>query len=181
MKKLYTRFCEVELALAMIALCFSTFLIFASAVARTIGTPINWALEISLFIFAWCIFLSADVALRSDRMMNMDIFINLMPQKARDGCMLASYCIIFVFLIILLVFGLDLAYKTRLRPVPGIPGLSYSWITLSLPLGSLFMMVTCGLKIRDFARRFAAPASPGGTSQDEPAPQAAAETLPREG
>ncbi|MDR1659455.1 MAG: TRAP transporter small permease subunit [Desulfovibrio sp.] len=182
MKKLYAYFCKIELSIAMFALCVSTLLIFFSAVARSVGNPVNAALEISLFIFAWCIFLSADVALRDDRMMSMDIFINLMPKKIQTYCMIVSYCIIFVFLCVLIGFGFYLSWKTRIRSFPGIQGLSYTWITLSLPVASSFMMVTCVLKIREFIRRLGFPEPRDGEPGEKAASaMQASESLNRAG
>ena len=171
MKKIYSRFCEIELLIAMIALCVSTVLIFCSSIFRSIGMPINWSLEIALFIFAWCVFLSADVGLRSGRMINMDIFINIMPRKIQICCMILSYSIIIVFLCAMVGFGFYLSYETRIRSFLGIPNFSYTWITLSLPVSSLFMLVTSSLKVCGFVQELKAQFSDssGGSTGKEPA------------
>lgn len=152
MKKIYQRFCRVELTLAMLFLITSTFLIFLAAVMRTLGRPMNWSLEISMFIFAWCVFLSADVALREDRMVNLDLVVKRLPAKARLTLEIICYAIILVFLGVLVYYGFFLTWKTRVRTFHGID-FSYAWVTVSLPVASIFMGITSCLKIRNLYRR----------------------------
>lgn len=136
----------------MIALLATTFLIFAAALMRYFGRPINWSLEISMFIFAWCVFLSADVALRENRMVNLDLFTNMLPKRAQLYMSMLCYLIIIVFLCATVYYGLDLAWRTRVRMFHGI-NFSYAWVALSLPAAAIFMIVTACLKIYGLAGR----------------------------
>lgn len=138
----------------MIFLVTSTFLIFMAAVMRTMGRPMNWSLEISMFIFAWCVFLSADVALREDRMVNLDLVVKRLPAKTQLSLQLLCYVIILVFLAVLVYYGFFLTWRTRVRTFHGID-FSYAWITVSLPVASVFMGMTACLKIRNIYRRIA--------------------------
>ena len=68
-----------EAVIAAFCLITSTVLIFIAAVMRSISQPINWSLDISLFLFAWATFLSADVAYREDKLVNLDFLISALP------------------------------------------------------------------------------------------------------
>ena len=46
-----------------------------------------------------------------------------------------------------------MAYLTRFRSFQGIPGFSYTWVTLSVALGSLLMLLTALGKLRELLRR----------------------------
>ncbi len=153
MKKFYARLCRVELALAMVTLCMSTLLIFVAAIMRSLSRPMNWSLEISLFLFAWCVFLSADVGLREDKLVNLDMVTTRLPIKIQHCLSILSYSLIFVFLVAMIWFGAILSYKTRVRTFQGIPNFSYTWITISLPVACVLMLVTTSIKIRGFYRR----------------------------
>ncbi|MDR1536152.1 MAG: TRAP transporter small permease [Planctomycetota bacterium] len=160
MRKLYDRFCGIERTLAMIALLATTFLIFATALLRYLGRPVNWSLEISMFIFAWCVFLAADVAFRENRMVNLDLFTNMLPARARLYLAMLCHLIILVFLCAAIYYGFDLAWRTRVRMFHGID-FSYAWVTLSLPVASIFMLTTTCLKMRALAGElFPAPGGP---------------------
>jgi TRAP-type C4-dicarboxylate transport system permease small subunit len=49
-------------------------------------------------------------------------------------------------------YGLWLSYTTRLRTFQGIPGFSYTWVTLSVPIGCALMLITATLKLKAFWR-----------------------------
>ena len=52
MKKAYEKFCRFEQALAIFLLSLITILVFAAALTRTFGFPINWAQDVALIAFA---------------------------------------------------------------------------------------------------------------------------------
>jgi len=139
---------KAELFIAAFCFAGTTFLIFIAAVTRTFGHPINWSIDISLFLFAWCTFLSADVALRYDKLVSVDLLVSKFPEKHKKSLSISIFVIILVFLGLLAVYGSRLAYTSRSRAFQGIPKFSYTWITLSLPIGSLLMIRTAIQKIR---------------------------------
>lgn len=149
MKKLYTYICRAEVFIA--ALCFgiSCFLIFFAAIARTLDHPINWSQDMSLFLFAWSVFLSADAALRADRLVNVDLLVNRFSVNTRKILAIASYVIIFIFLAAMVYYGIKLSIFSRRRVFQGIPGFSYTWVILSVPVGSFLQMITVILKLKD--------------------------------
>jgi TRAP-type C4-dicarboxylate transport system permease small subunit len=153
MEKIMKIISKVELAVAAVCLVTSTSMIFLAAILRRVGNPINWSIDISLFLFAWCIFLSADIALRDDRLVSFDLISEKLPKKFNRVLCTILYVIIFAFLVLLLVYGSILAYTTRIRTFQGIPGFSYTWITLSLPVGALLMIQTVIYKIIGFYRK----------------------------
>ncbi len=142
MKKLSVHLKKLETAVAAVCLVSSTLLIFLAAVARSISQPINWSLDISLFLFAWSTFLSADVAFRNDKLVSVDLLVEHLPERARAALKVGLYLLILVFLALLAGFGAKLAYTSRQRAFQGIPAFSYTWITLSLPFGAALLMQT---------------------------------------
>ena len=129
-----------ESVVAGVCLIASTSLIFLAAVVRSFSRPINWSLDISLFLFSWAVFFSADVAYRDNKLVNLDFFLSKAPDNIRRILSAVIYIIIFVFLLALVYYGFILAYKTRARAFQGIPNFSYSWITMSLPVGALLLL-----------------------------------------
>lgn len=145
----YERFCSVELYVGAILLVSTVFILTISAILRTLNFPINWGFDLALLMFTWSVYIGADTALRDDKMVNVDALQNLLDPKVRRILQLVIYLLIMVFLAAMVYLGFKLAYSSRNRSFQGIPGLSYSWATLSMPIPSLFMMVTTALKIRD--------------------------------
>jgi TRAP-type C4-dicarboxylate transport system permease small subunit len=148
MKRFYEWLCDVESFIARLTLWGMVGLIFSAGIARLMMVPINWAIDMSTCLFAWSCFLSADVAWREDKLMNVDILVRVFPERVKRFLKLFNYTVLIGFLIYLIVFGIWLSYTTRARTFQGIPGFSYTWVTLSVPVGATFLLMTTVLRIR---------------------------------
>ena len=124
MRKFYEYLCKTEVVLAATCFAISCLIIFMAALARTVDRPINWSQDLSLFLFAWSVFLSADVALRADRLVNVDLLLYRLSPPLRRAINLGNYVLILIFLMALVYFGIKLAYLSRVRVFQGIPGFS---------------------------------------------------------
>jgi TRAP-type C4-dicarboxylate transport system permease small subunit len=149
MKKLYEYICKGETFLIKVFMVFILGLVFIAASTRYMGYPINWSVDMAVCLFAWCTFLSGDVALRNNKLMNVDFLIRKLPEKNKNIVELINLFIILIFLAALIGYGAKLSYTTRFRAFQGIPGFSYTWVTLSVPVAALLMMITTILKIRE--------------------------------
>jgi TRAP-type C4-dicarboxylate transport system permease small subunit len=153
MKKLYEYICKGEVFVIKVFLVFIVGLVFIAASTRYLGYPINWSVDMAVCLFAWCTFLGGDVALRNNKLMNVDFFIRKLPGKNKNVIELISLLTILIFLAALIGYGIWLSYTTRFRTFQGIPGFSYTWVTLSVPVAAILMMITTILKIRDKLRK----------------------------
>ena len=152
MKKIYEFICKKEILIAQCALGILALLVFAAAVGRFLYYPLNWAMDAATFLFAWTVFLGADAAMRLDRLFCIEVITGKLSPKAQLYLKSINYAIIIAFLVGMIVYGLWLSYTTRLRSFQGIPGFSYTWVTLSVPFGCALMLITAILKIRTFLR-----------------------------
>jgi TRAP-type C4-dicarboxylate transport system permease small subunit len=139
---------EAEAVIAAAFLMTAVAVIFVQAVSRTFDVPIHWALDTALLVFAWGVFLGADVAFREDKLVRVDFVLIRMPSKLRKATELFLYALIGAFLISLVYFGVDLSISTQHRKFQGIPWLSYTWVTVSVPTSALLMLITLGIKVR---------------------------------
>ncbi|AFV77387.1 TRAP transporter small permease [Thermus oshimai] len=148
-----SRIQRLEEALAMVCLLASTLVVFAGGVARFLGHPLDWSIDLATFFFAWAVFLGADLALKEGRHVAVDTFLAFLPPKVRWGVRLLTWSLVALFLLLLAYYGFQMAYLTRFRSFQGIPGFSYTWVTLSVALGSLLMLLTALGKLRELLRR----------------------------
>ncbi len=149
MRKLYAFVCKVEMFLAKYTLFALSALVLAAAVARTIRHPMNWAMDAATFLFAWCVFLGGDIAMRENRLFCITLLLDRIPKKARPVVQIVNWLIIAGFLVFMIVYGIKLSFITHLRTFQGIPGLSYTWVTLSVPVGCALMLVSTVRRLRD--------------------------------
>ena len=155
MIKYYEKFSKAEVAVASICLITCVSVIFISALLRVIGHPINWATDLSLLLFTWSTFMGADIAFRAGKLVNVDILANMLPDCMRKWNKIVIYSVCLIFLCALVYLGLIQSVKTWHRSFNGISWLSYTWVTLSVPVCCLSMVVTTLLKIRDTVKNVA--------------------------
>jgi TRAP-type C4-dicarboxylate transport system permease small subunit len=157
-KTIYAYVCAAEAIVARAFLVVMVVLLFGSCIARVFGHPINWAIDVATCVFAWACFLSADIAWRRNKLMSVEILTSRLSARAQRACRLVNYGVLTAFLVYLIPTGLWLSYISRARSFQGIPEFSYSWVTMSLPVGALLLLITTLLKVRDELRGSAAPA-----------------------
>lgn len=153
MPRLYRTLLKLEAILAALFLMLMVGLIFLGGVARMMHMPLNWTIDLATCFFAWACFLCADIAWRSDALMSIDIMSSRAPAPLQKALTYCNYLIISAFLIYLIYTGIILAYVSSARSFQGIPGVSYSWVTMSLPVGSALLLITTLLKLREAMRQ----------------------------
>lgn len=122
--------------------------IFIAALARVCGEPVTWGFDVALLLFTWGVFIGADAAYREGKMVYVDVFCERFPPSWHKPMRLIVYLIISAFLIALIYLGFILSVKTWHRSFQGIPALSYTWVTLSVPISSVLLLVTTAIKMR---------------------------------
>ncbi len=152
MKKLYERVIAAEAWIAAALLVLMVALIFLGGVSRVLGYPLNWSTDFATAFFAWACFLCADIAWRKNSLMAIEILTSRLPDKLQTACRMVNYFIIGVFLLYAMTFGTWLAWTSRVRSFQGIPEISYSWVTMSMPVGAALLLLTTILKVRDEMR-----------------------------
>jgi TRAP-type C4-dicarboxylate transport system permease small subunit len=149
LRRFYDTLCAYEARIAGTFLVLMVALIFLGAVMRVAGHPVNWSTDAATCLFAWACFLCADIAWRRNGLMAVEIVTSLLPRAGKRLCRLFNYALITAFLVYLMVMGTWLSWISRVRSFQGIPEVSYSWVTMSLPVGALLLLITTALKVRD--------------------------------
>jgi len=147
----YQRFTQAEEVLTNLFLVAITGLVFLSAVARTIHHPLNWAVDISLLLFAWEVFLGGDIAIRNTKLIGVEIIADKLPNWMQKMLSISFFCMIIGFCLFLTFFGIKLSAENTKRLFQVLP-ISYSWCTLCVPVGCFFMAVSSCLKIHEIIK-----------------------------
>ncbi len=148
MKRAYDAFCRIEALIAGSFLVLMVLLIFGGGVARMLRTPQNWTTEAATCLFAWACFLCADIAWRRNSLMAIEVFTDRLAPSLQSGLRMLNYALISAFLMYLIYMGFSLTWTSRFRTFQGIPGISYSWVTVSLPVGAVLLLLTTIGKVK---------------------------------
>lgn len=145
MKHISTFVLRVEEVFAGAMLIAISALVFLSAIARTVGVPVNWAQDISLLFFAWLTFIGADIVAKTGNLIRIDMLEKKFPNSIRKILSLIFDIAMLLFLLILIVYGFLLVSQSWYRSFQTLK-MSYAWCTLSVPVGSLLLLFTMGGK-----------------------------------
>jgi TRAP-type transport system small permease protein len=152
MQAIYAFLRRLEAILAGIFLLLMVALIFLGGVARMMGHPLNWTIDLSTCFFAWGAFLCADIAWRRDALMSIDVLTERLPARVARAVFYLNHLIICGFLGYVIYAGVWLSWVSRARAFQGIPGVSYSWVTASIVVGGVLLLVTTLQKLHSALR-----------------------------
>lgn len=153
MKRVYEVYCRAEEVICGIFFFAIVVLVFSSAFLRLFKMPLIWADDIAKLLFAWTAFLGADVAMRRCRLVGVDFVMVRLPPKVQKAIQLAGNLIIAIILVAFVYFGFKLTVASWDRYFQTITA-SYSFVTMCLPVGSLCMLLTAGIKIGKLLAHF---------------------------
>lgn len=145
-KKFYKAFCRFEEILAMVLLAGLAALVFVSALMRTLKHPLNWAQDVALVAFAWLIFFGSDIAVRGSGLIGIDMVSKHLPKKAQKTLDIVFKVIILIFLCILVYYGIQMTVTGWKRQITALE-ISYSWVTMAVPTGAFFMIISTVIKL----------------------------------
>ncbi len=146
MKKAYEKFCQLEQWIAMLLLAGITVLVFVSAMMRTIGFPLNWAQDAALIMFAWLSFIGGDIALHSTGLIGVDMIVTHFPKSVQKVIDILFKVIMLAFLAVLVIYGFQYVATGYKRLITTL-NVSYAFVTASVPVGALLMIVSVGTNL----------------------------------
>lgn len=147
-RRVYEAIGKVEEAVVVISMTAVTLLIFVAAVTRLFGYPLNWATDLSLLLFAWIVFLGADLALRSSEFIRIDMLVKKFPALVQRILYYTFAVAAIIFFGIIIFYGVPLAIDNSQRLFQTL-GISYSWATISAPVGSALLILTIVMRMID--------------------------------
>lgn len=121
----------IQFALAAIVL-----LVLAEVIARNVvGTSFTWVEEVSMtFVGTWFVFIGASHALRAGMLISFDFLLQRMSHGLATAAFVISQLAIMVFLVIVIVYGMQLGLATMRQPSPA----------LQLPMGIAYTGIVAG-------------------------------------
>ena len=141
MKKFEDAVSAIETVIVCAGLMLVIVTVFAAAVLRFFGIDMSISTDLAQLTFAWISFTGADLAMRKDRHMGVDILTSRFPAKVQNMIRLVMYCIALVFLALVTYYGINLCIVNAARKYQTLY-ISYSWATVSCPIGCGLMCVT---------------------------------------
>jgi TRAP-type transport system small permease protein len=145
-----------EFACAAILLIAVVVLVGAASVARAMGAPIIWSIEISQLLFLWLCIFAIDLGLQHERHFGIGLVLDNVPSLLRKWIVIANL----VVLIALLVYLLQFAWKNVILMHPRLDGalqIRGSYLHASMLVGFVLMIRTLSVQLVQTLRTKAEP------------------------
>lgn len=126
--------------------------VFVAAVMRWVGAPLSWSVEFAQLLFVWVIFLGANKALREGKHIGVDFITTRLPKKLSNIIAIIMNLMMIAFLIFVGYHGTLLSIENAVRMINNLP-LSYSFITMAVPLGSALMVITLLIQLTKLIKK----------------------------
>ena len=166
MKKIYRAFCEIEETLCNIGFGAMIALVFISAIARNLKHPLAWSIDVAQLMLCWTTLIGADIAFRHGKFLGLDLLTRHFPMKVQRLIQLFNDVLILIALVIFVIYGYRLSIESWSRSFQTLT-ISYSWVTIALPVMSTIMSVSVVLDIVARVRALNAPEEEGVNPRKE--------------
>ena len=106
---------------------------------RSAGSALTWNEELMRWLLVSLAYIGASVGMRTKNHIGIEFFLTRMKVSVQRILIIVGYAAIIVFLLIVLVYGFQVALSAR-RQLGSIVRIPMIYVKMNLPLGSLFML-----------------------------------------
>lgn len=103
--------------------------------------PIFFSEELARYCFIWACMLGASVVNRADEHTNVNYFTTLLPRRAQGWLYVGRQVAIILLLAVLIYYGVALSLRMR-TVYSAAMEISWAYIYMALPVGSLLVILT---------------------------------------
>ena len=153
LKKFENILTGIETVFVCVGLMVLIATVFAAAVLRFFGVDMSISTDLAQLVFAWVSFIGADLAMRKNKHMGVDMLITKFPLPVQNGIHLFNYVLILAFLLFAVRYGINLCIVNAARKYQTLY-ISYSCATASCPVGCGLMCITAVKRIVEYIRNF---------------------------
>ncbi len=155
LKKFEDVLSKIEITIVCLGLALLIVTVFAAAILRFFGIDMSVSTDLAQLTFAWVSFIGADLAMRQNRHMGVDMLVDRFPVKMRNAIYLFNSVLMLGFLVFAVYYGIDLCKVNAARKYNTLY-ISYSFATASCPVGCALMCITVVKNIVSYIKNFAA-------------------------
>ncbi len=137
---------RLEFACASLLFAAIVVLVGVAAVARFMGTPIIWSIEVAQLLFVWLCLLAADLALQQQRHFGLSILIDNLPPQWRRLLAILNHAILLVLLFFLLFYAVRNTQLMHSRFI-GATRMNASLVHAAMPFGLVLMIRTLAVQL----------------------------------
>ena len=137
---------RLEIACAVAVLAAIVVLVGVAAIARALGSPIIWSVEIAELLFVWECMLAADLAMQHDRHFGLSVLLDRLGPRARRMAEIGNLLVLIALLGFLFVYAIINTILMHPRLI-GATQMNASLVHAAMPFGLVLMLRTLAVKL----------------------------------
>lgn len=137
---------RLEFACAILVLGAIVVLVGVASVARYLGSPIIWSVEIAQLLFVWECMLAADLALQHNRHFGLAIVLDTVPSRVRRVLEVLNHIVLILLLGFLFIYAVENTILMHASFV-GATQMHGSLIHAAMPFGLALMLRTLAAQL----------------------------------
>ncbi|MBW1961194.1 MAG: TRAP transporter small permease [Deltaproteobacteria bacterium] len=116
--------------------------------------PLSWSEELARFAFVWLSFIGAAMAFGKRLHFGIDYLVNKLPHRFRSALELATGCLVFIFILVLIVQGYHTTFSAKLFRSAGL-NLRMDAVFAAIPVAGIIMAYYMARQIIESIRKLA--------------------------
>jgi TRAP-type C4-dicarboxylate transport system permease small subunit len=115
--------------------------VFLQVVFRyVVNQPLSWSEELARYIFVWASMLGASMGIKKKSHFSLDALLKLFPRSQKKALEIILYCLMSVFLIILVYYGTQFSRELYVQTAPGL-NITMAIPYAAMPVGGMLMLL----------------------------------------
>jgi TRAP-type transport system small permease protein len=140
---------KVELVIGVSLTVVMVVAVFLQVVFRyVVNQPLSWSEELARYVFVWASMLGASMGIKKKTHFGLDALIKLFPRTQKKVIEVILYCLMSVFLIVLVYYGTQFSRELYVQTAPGL-NITMAIPYAAIPVGGLLML--CHIALMPFA------------------------------
>lgn len=107
--------------------------------------PFNFADQLAKYLVIWVAFIGASLAVREGAHISVEALTRKLPIVYQKRILIVVNIVVSMFLILIIWYGFQFAWSSRIYSDPLVFGISMMYAYLSVPVGFLFVLVQLNL------------------------------------
>jgi TRAP-type C4-dicarboxylate transport system permease small subunit len=139
----FTRWClknPVEVIGSVLTIALTLIVFFQVLFRYTLHSPLDWSEELAMFLFQWCVYIGAAIAVRRGFHYHLDLVTKRFPDRLKALMTLMTSVCIFVTSYIMIYYGVKMMIMVHVQSYP-VMKFSMAYGYLPIPISGALILI----------------------------------------
>lgn len=130
----------VEVIASSLTIVLTLIVFFQVLFRYALHSPLDWSEELAMFLFQWCVYIGAAIAVRRGFHYHLDLLTKRLPVRLKEIAALLSSVCVFITSYIMLYYGIKMMMMVHVQSYP-VMKFSMAYGYLPIPIAGILILV----------------------------------------